>query len=107
QHLRHELPPDAGTGLDAGLSVCVGIDGRQCDYAALVFPPPRLAALKNKPGLTGPVCFMPQMCQAIRAKARRAASIVASMIASSCRVDTKPASKAEGARYTPSSSIAW
>jgi hypothetical protein len=35
------------------------------------------------------------------------ASIVASTIASSCTIDTKPASYADGAKYTPASSILW
>ena len=41
------------------------------------------------------------------ANARRAAASVASITASSCVLDTKPASYADGAKYTPSSSIRW
>src|SRR5262247_4445018 len=42
-----------------------------------------------------------------RVKALRAASIVRSMISSVCEVETKAASNCDGARYTPSSSMAW
>jgi len=38
---------------------------------------------------------------------RAAAATVASTSASLCAADTNPASKAEGARYTPSSSMPW
>src|SRR2546427_9333749 len=41
------------------------------------------------------------------ANAARAAVSVASISASPCAAETKPASYAEGARYTPCSSIAW
>ena len=41
------------------------------------------------------------------ANASRAASKVAPMTSSSCALDRKPASKAEGARNTPRSSMAW
>ncbi len=40
-------------------------------------------------------------------KASRAAEIVASMTSGVCALDMKPASNADGARYTPRSSIAW
>ena len=36
-----------------------------------------------------------------------AAAMVASMSAGECAADTNPASKAEGAKYTPSSSMRW
>src|SRR5205085_479923 len=39
--------------------------------------------------------------------ARSAAASVASTTASECAAETKPASKADGARYTPASSMAW
>src|SRR5262245_37868845 len=42
-----------------------------------------------------------------RVKALRAASIVRSMISSVCAIETKAASNCDGARYTPSSSMAW
>ena len=40
-------------------------------------------------------------------KASRAASMVCAISASPCALDMKPASNADGARYTPRSSIAW
>src|SRR5215475_15349844 len=40
-------------------------------------------------------------------KALRDASIVRSMISSVCAVEMKAASNCDGARYTPSSSMAW
>src|SRR5438067_6287343 len=50
-----------------------------------------------------------QVCSsyARRPKAFRAAASVASISAAPCAAETKPASYAEGARYTPCSSIAW
>src|SRR5690606_11698867 len=45
-------------------------------------------------------------CQSA-AKASRAAAMVCSISASPCAEDTKPASKADGARYTPRSSMPW
>ncbi|TCK49084.1 hypothetical protein C8F00_1475 [Xanthomonas vasicola] len=45
--------------------------------------------------------------RATSANALRAAASVASITASSCALDMKPASYAEGARYTPRCSIAW
>src|SRR3546814_1185751 len=39
--------------------------------------------------------------------ASRAATTVRSMTSSSCALDMKPASYADGARYTPRSSMAW
>ena len=43
----------------------------------------------------------------VASNASRAASIVSAISASSCAVDMKPASNADGARYTPRSSMAW
>lgn len=45
--------------------------------------------------------------RATSANASRAAASVASITAWSCALDMKPASYAEGARYTPRCSIAW
>src|SRR5262245_39051350 len=47
------------------------------------------------------------LCVHTRANALRAASTVRSMISSVCAVETKAASNCDGARYTPSSSMAW
>lgn len=44
---------------------------------------------------------------ATSANASRAAASVASITAASCALDMKPASYADGARYTPRCSIAW
>lgn len=51
--------------------------------------------------------FRPEPQRATSANASRAAASVASITAASCALDMKPASYADGARYTPRCSIAW
>lgn len=65
-----------------------------------------LATTWGTPG-QAPGRFCSVLDQAISVNAARAAARVASITASSCCADTKPASKADGARYTPASSMAW
>ena len=74
---------------------------RQCDATAFLKQSPLNSAI------TSPLQRRQLGCYFSFLNTRRAAAMVSSITPSSCCAETNPASNAAGAKYTPSSSMAW